>query len=88
MLQIKTIMEQNPETFDREVNKALAEGWRIVRRLANREGFIAEMEKVVITEKERTCDNCKHCDLPSVVGPCDTCEDVPNGYPTKWEPIE
>ena len=88
MLQIKTIMIQNPELFDMAVNEALAEGWHIVRRLANREGFIAEMQKVVITEKERTCDNCKHCDLPSDADPCHACEDGKDGYPTGWEPIE
>ena len=58
MKQIKTIMEQNPDRFDERVNKALTDGWYIVRRLANHGGFIAEMEKVVITEKERSCDNC------------------------------
>ena len=88
MKQIKTIKEQNPDKFDERVNKALAEGYYIVRRLANQEGFIAEMEIEVVIEKERGCENCKHCDLPSVVGPCDTCHDLPEGYPSKWEPAE
>lgn len=88
MKQIKTIMEQNPDRFDERVNKALTDGWYIVRRLANHGGFIAEMEKVVITEKERSCDNCKYSDQPSVVEPCDTCQDLPQGYPSKWEAAE
>ena len=88
MLQIKTIMRQNPEIFDKEVNEALAEGWHIVRRLANREGFIAEMEKEVISVKERGCENCKYTDQSGHTEPCTECEDLPQGYPNKWEPAE
>ena len=88
MKQIKTIMNPNPDKFDKEVNAALADGWYIVRRLANHDGFIAELEKVVITKKERSCDNCKYSDMLSTMEPCDTCRDLPEGYPSKWEPIE
>lgn len=88
MKQIKTIREQNPDKFDERVNKALAEGWYIVRRLANHEGFIAELETVVITEKERGCENCKYGDTDACLSPCCDCEDGMDGYPTEWEAVE
>ena len=88
MKQIKTIREQNPDKFDERVNKALAEGWYIVRRLANHDGFIAELEINVVAEKERGCENCKYTDQPGYMGPCTECEDLPQGYPNKWEPAE
>ena len=88
MKQIKTIREQNPDKFDERVNKALAEGYYIVRRLANQEGFIAELETVVITEKERGCENCKYTDQPGYMEPCTECGEGADGYPTKWEPAE
>lgn len=101
MLQIKTIRNRidNAVSFDKEVNEALAEGWQLTRRdvlqpkaqSENMQTHImlyAELEKVVITEKERTCDNCKHCDLDSNTGPCLNCYDKTEGYPSAWEPIE
>ena len=88
MKQIKTIKEQNPDKFDKRVNDALAEGYYIVRRLANQEGFIAELEINVVAEKERGCENCRYGDTDACLGPCSDCEDGMNGYPTKWDPIE
>lgn len=88
MLQIKTIYEQSAPKFDEGVNTALADGWHLTRRDMDDRGFYAELEKVVITEKERTCDNCKYGDQPGYMEPCTECEDVPNEYPTGWEPIE
>lgn len=87
MIQIKTIMEQNPEKFDKRVNEALAEGWYIVRRLANHDGFIAEMETQILTEKERTCENCKYHGFDPNWGPCLDCEDG-EVYPSNWEPAD
>ena len=88
MKQIKTIREQNPDKFDKRVNDALADGWYIVRRLASHDGFIAELETVVITEKERGCENCKYTDQPGYMEPCTECGNGMVGYPTKWEPAE
>lgn len=34
MLQIKTIIDNSASKFDKEVNKALADGWTLTRRLA------------------------------------------------------
>lgn len=80
MKQIKTIEEMTAGAFDLEVNKALSEGWELVRRYMNGENFIAEMEKNDITEAERCCANCKHCDKLAGMAPCHTCMDASN-----WE---
>ena len=90
MKQIKTIEKVEAAEFDKAVNAALAEGWELVRRqvLEPYNGhtcewyrtYYAEMEKNEITEAERCCDNCKHCDKSSYVEPCNTCEDASN-----WE---
>lgn len=86
MLQIKTIRDKDPAAFDEAVNTALADGWTLARRLTGAD-FIAEMEKEIITEAERCCENCKHCDLD---GNCEPCRDCNDGvkYPTKWEAAE
>lgn len=73
MLQIKTICKNLTKDFDEAVNAALAEGWTLCRRAIVPEGFIAEMEKEIITEAERDCDNCEYCDLREDQGPCKTC---------------
>ena len=101
MLQIKTIYDQilNAYNFDQEVNTAITEGWTLTKRevlLPNArpvdaDGCIvlyAELERDVITEAERVCENCKHYDLDPNMEPCRNCNDSPNNYPTKWEPIE
>ena len=40
----------------------------------------AELEKNDITEAERCCDNCKHCDKLAGMAPCYDCEDA-----SHWE---
>ena len=58
MLEIKTISESTILRFDREVNKALAEGWEIVRRDCFITGsdrattFYAELERTVEEPEE------------------------------------
>lgn len=53
MLEIKTITENTALRFDREVNKALSEGWEIVRRECFITGsdrvttFYAELDRIV-----------------------------------------
>lgn len=101
MLQIKTIADSldNVWNFDDEVNAALAEGWKLTKRTmmmpqAHATGtythpvLYAELERDVITEADRVCENCKHCDLDPNAEPCRNCNDGPNNYPTHWEPIE
>ena len=58
MLEIKTIVANSPTYFDREVNKALAEGWELVRRECFVGGsdlataFYAELERMVEEAEE------------------------------------
>lgn len=80
MKQIKTVIDTNASFFDKEVNTALKEGWQLVRRYANGDYFVAELEREEITEAERECSNCKHCDKSSHSRPCCDCEDA-----SKWE---
>lgn len=81
MLQIKTIYDKYSDDFDRRVNAALADGWTLTRRACDGSGFLAELEKEIITEAEETCDNCKHRDIHPEYEPCNNCL---NGE--KWEP--
>lgn len=84
MLQIKTIYDKYSDDFDRRVNEALADGWTLTRRSCDDSAFLAEMEKVVITEAEKTCDNCKHCDAHPEYEPCASCSEDCD----KWEAWE
>ena len=86
MLQIKTIRAVYTDDFDLQVNGALQDGWTLVRRLSGHD-FIAELEKEVITEEERCCENCKHYDNEPNEAPCCDCNDGKK-YPTKWEAAE
>lgn len=94
MLQIKTIAlpVDVAALFDEKVNAAIAEGWVLNRRdvvlphNSDTKTFLyAELSKVVITEKERCCENCKYGDEDPNHSTCRNCEDGPNGYPTNWE---
>ncbi len=76
MLQIKTIKRQNPELFDMAVNEALADGWTLARRLTGPDVCIAELEKVIITESERTCENCRYRDTSPGQEPCFSCSET------------
>ena len=80
MKQIKTIRKVHPEDFDKEVNDALSEGWTLVRRGIFPSYFVAELEREIITEAERCCDNCAHCDKPGSSMPCADCKDA-----SHWE---
>ena len=97
MLQIKTIRNRldNAEIFDREVNAALVEGWRLTKRdvlqpkaqnesVQSHTMLYAEMERVIFTEAERCCENCKHYDLDATLEPCVLCDDNAD----KWEAAE
>lgn len=83
MLQIKTIHNTDPAAFDEAVNTALAEGWTLTRRLTGPgPGFVAELEKEIITEGERCCENCAHYEKGVGVEPCLSCSEDAD----KWEP--
>lgn len=92
MKQIKTIRRMDPEDFDNEVNTALAEGWELMKRetlLIGQEREVlhcAELEKEIITEAEKTCENCKHYSRPGDAEPCIYC-DPENGV-CYWEAEE
>lgn len=84
MKQIKTIYDANSKYFDDTVNEALKEGWELVRRSFDDHGFLAELERDIITEAERTCENCAHYDKDPSKEPCVSCEnDCSN-----WEEVE
>lgn len=63
MIEIKTITAESPQYFDREVNKALAEGWELLRRECFITGsdrattFYAEFERIVDEPEEVTPNN-------------------------------
>lgn len=88
MLQIKTIRDKDAADFDAKVNAALADGWRLVRRMSRPLDLIAELERVWYPEAERGCDNCAYQALDADAEPCCFCEDSVEGYPTRWEPAE
>ncbi len=82
MKQIKTIAEQNTQVFDDTVNLALEQGWGLVRRYYTPDNyFVAELEREIITEAERTCENCRYRDNDPRIEPCPNCSDDCD----KWE---
>ena len=97
MKQIKTIKNRldSANTFDLEVNAAIAEGWRLTKRevlqpkaqsesMCTHIMLYAELERDIITKAERCCDNCKWFEQQPESEPCCSCEgDIIN--PTKWE---
>jgi hypothetical protein len=88
MKQIKTISKQHAELFDEGVNTALMDGWKLSRRYRANDGcFVAELEKEVITERERCCENCAHFDREPGDEPCCLCNDG-DVAPTHWESRE
>jgi hypothetical protein len=96
MLQIKTIKNRldNVESFDKEVNEALRDGWRLTRREVLQPAaqaieytyimLYAELEKEIVTEAERCCENCKHRMQDASIEPCASCSDDCD----KWEAAE
>lgn len=83
MKQIKTVIDTNASFFDKEVNTALKEGWKLVRRYTDSDVFIAELEREEIAEAERECENCKYVNLSCGSEPCLSCRDA-----SKWEAEE
>lgn len=87
MKQIKTIIADTALDFDGEVNTAIEQGWQLVTRRAvlRPDGyFYAEMERDVITEDERCCENCKYYDHDTTDEPCFSCLETAS----KWEAEE
>lgn len=97
MKQIKTIVTSldSFEKFDRLVNEALADGWWLTERKAlqplaqpntgteyARTMLYAELEKDIITEAEKRCENCAHRDILPEAEPCKNCSE----FADKWEP--
>lgn len=75
MLQIKTIHNTDPAAFDEAVNTALVEGWTLTRRLTGPgPDFVAELEREIITEAERCCENCRYCETLGGMEPCHSCD--------------
>ena len=89
MKQIKTIATPVNDSFDYEVNKALADGWVLINRMVvvkpNGDDYLfAELEKEIITEAERCCENCRHFLTDPTEEPCRGCtSDASN-----WEAAE
>lgn len=79
MLQIKTIHRRldHSEEFDAEVNAALAEGWTLTKRahIFPHYALYAELEREVITEVERCCENCAYYNSSVASEPCISCND-------------
>ena len=99
MKQIKTIVDRlnNANDFDIVVNAAIQGGWVLtVRKVLlpqsqpnNGSTFThimlyAELEKEIITDADRCCENCKHFDCPPDADPCNVCSD----NCSHWEPVE
>lgn len=85
MKQIKTISHQNAELFDDGVNTSLMDGWQLSRRYrANNGSFVAELEREIITERERCCENCAHNQKTPSEEPCLHCSEDCD----KWEEAE
>lgn len=88
MKQILTIAEKSTQKFDETVNLALEQGWELTKRYYTPDNFFtAELEREIITEAERCCENCAHFDKDPSKEPCCDCEDA-EVAPTKWEAAE
>jgi hypothetical protein len=85
MLQIKTIHRRIDESvgFDSEINANLEEGWQLTKRelVASYCMLYAELEREVITEAEKGCENCRYCEQQPESEPCRSCSDDCD----KWE---
>lgn len=86
MKQIKTIKNRldNNVAFDEAVNAAIVEGWQLTKRevlipKAQNEAMTtyimlyAELEREIITEAEKCCENCAHFDVAPGEKPCCKC---------------
>lgn len=85
--QIKTVVQHDVSTFDAHVNEHLSsgEGWRLIEYklvLTNGNGYhYAHLEREVMEEQDKECDNCRHCDTHAGAPPCCYCDDA-----SQWEP--
>lgn len=72
MTQIKTVYERKTDDFDRKVNAALKEGWRLKKHVIGSDmigpQFIAELVK-----DTGTCDDCRHRGTLLTEEPCISC---------------
>lgn len=90
MKQIKTILEGTIGEFDEAVNSAIAEGWQLTKRdlrlvESKDQGLLyAELEREIITDAERCCENCKHYHLEPEQEPCFNCSETASN----WEAAE
>jgi hypothetical protein len=99
MKQIRTIVYRLDDVlmFDAAVNALLEDGWDITERKVLQPTtpppaigpcppvlLYAAMERYILGEDEKNCENCKHCDLPPDAAPCRDCSDTGD----KWEPRE
>lgn len=91
MMRIKTIYDKSAEAFDREVNAALADGWKLTRRAFDIHGFVAELERHTSecganAEKEvRGCAECRHFDICMTGTTYNECDCL---FKSEWEPRE
>lgn len=97
MKQIKTIKAYMDDAgvFDKAVNDALADGWKLVKREVLQpyetthyeflRSLYAELERETITAAERCCENCKYSAIGLRCEICRTCVRVDNA-PNNWEP--
>jgi hypothetical protein len=87
MKQIKTITRASASEFDEAVNAALVDGWQLIeRKLAQTPAgtpdyHYAQLEREVITEAERCCENCAHYFKEQGDEPCRSCSEDCD----KWE---
>lgn len=93
MKRIKTIIRNTNgvEEFDAEVNKAIAEGWTLVKREVLRpyEGptrlffrmLYAELERQTVELVPHDCQTCKWVNSDSHREPCRSCSDGENWVP-------
>ena len=81
MIKIKTIANKTTTGFDNEVNQAVADGWKLVRRYYTPDCyFVAELEKVVML----SCETCKHVTKSYEDEPCLHCANG-GGKVDHWE---
>ena len=78
MKQIKTIYHKNSDDFDVEVNNELRDGWSLTWRAVQVQNgaiyFFAGLERDILPDGERDCDNCRHLEKLGDE-PCIFCKD-------------
>jgi hypothetical protein len=81
---------QKLEPLEKSINERLAEGWQIVKREVIpcpadpcKSVLFYELEQDVITEDEKTCENCRYYICLGDQEPCASCKEG-----EKWEAEE